>query len=508
MWRFEMAGTSRRVFITSLGAAGFGAVTASFSEPAFAATVARGIDYSFGRPSTAAIKAAGYSFVCRYVSYNTSGKNINKSEADSLRAAGISIVINWENAATDALKGHDTGVTHAREAQRQAVAVGMPATRPIYFSVDFDATEAQQSAINAYMDGVASVLGRNRTGAYGGYYVIKRLFDAGKITWGWQTYAWSGGQWDARAQLRQVQNGITVGGEDCDRDEAEATDYGQWGGPTTPGKPDGASVTGDTYTDLIGVRADGTMWLYPNNIVRDNGRPYSEYRQIGSGWSGYPRIVPADVTGDGFTDLVAMRTDGTLWLYANNYMRDNGDAYSASVQIGTGWNTFSKILAADVTGDGFTDIVAMRSTGELVLYPNSKNAAAPYSSSTATQIGTGWNTFATILGADVTGDGYTDLVAMRPDGTLWLYPNRYSTNRTAPFTSATSYQIGSSWDTFATILGADVTGDGYSDLVGMRPDGTLWLYPNGYQGNHTNPFTSANSRQIGSGWTTYARILA
>src|SRR3954469_24532642 len=108
-----MSGTSRRVFITSLGAVGVGAATAPFSGPAFAATVASGIDYSYGRPSTAAIKAAGYSFVCRYVSYNTTGKNINKSEANSLRAAGISIVINWENVATDALKGYDTGATHA-----------------------------------------------------------------------------------------------------------------------------------------------------------------------------------------------------------------------------------------------------------------------------------------------------------------------------------------------------------------------------------------------------------
>jgi hypothetical protein len=135
--------------------------------------------------------SAGYSFVCRYVSWNTTGK--------------------------------------------------------IYFSVDFDATSGQQSAINAYFDGVASVIGRSRTGAYGGYHVIRRLFDAGKIAWGWQTYAWSGGQWDSRAQLRQVLNGITVDGADCDRNEAHDVDFGQWGG-----RPRGSA-------NIYGVLADGRL---------------------------------------------------------------------------------------------------------------------------------------------------------------------------------------------------------------------------------------------------------
>ena len=111
----------------------------------------------------------------------------------------------------------------------------MPDGRPIYFSIDFDAQPSQQSAINAYFDGVASVLGRDRTGAYGGYGPISRLFDDGKIKWGWQTYAWSDGQWDARAQLRQFLNGIGPGGGE-DEDRSTVADFGQWGpnAPTTP----------------------------------------------------------------------------------------------------------------------------------------------------------------------------------------------------------------------------------------------------------------------------------
>jgi Domain of unknown function (DUF1906) len=207
-----------------------------------------GVDYSWARPSPADLHAQGYTFAARYLSYDTTGKNLTAGEATALINAGLSVVSNWEAGADDALGGYNVGVQHAQKAQSEAVAAGMPAGRPIYFSVDFDASTGQQATLNAYMDGVASVIGRSRTGAYGGYYVIKRLFDAGKITWGWQTYAWSGGQWDPRAQLRQIQNGI-AGGQ-LDKDQAIAADFGQWGaggggGGNPPPPSDDCSVHSD-----------------------------------------------------------------------------------------------------------------------------------------------------------------------------------------------------------------------------------------------------------------------
>jgi hypothetical protein len=226
---------SRRQMLLGAGAVALG-TTGIFAaaQPASAAT-RKGLDYSWSHPSTSSILAGGYTFVCRYLSH-TPDKNLTPSEAKSLVNAGIDIVSNWEAGASAALQGYSQGVNDAQDAESQAYGCGMPGARPIYFSVDFDATPEQQSAINSYFDGVASVLGRNRTGAYGGYYVIQRLFDAGKITWGWQTYAWSAGQWDSRAQLRQVRNGITVGGADCDEDEAVSTDFGQWGSDSTIGQ--------------------------------------------------------------------------------------------------------------------------------------------------------------------------------------------------------------------------------------------------------------------------------
>lgn len=192
-----------------------------------------GIDYAFGRPGIAALKAAGVKFVCRYLSHSPT-KNLTSAEAHALSAAGIWIVVVWETTAQRALAGRTAGVADAIDAQMQAQACGMPAGRPVYFAVDWDASASQQLAINTYLDGAASVLGRDRVGIYGGYGPVKRALDAGKAKWAWQTYAWSGGKWDGRAQLQQYSNGHTLGGVGCDYDRATKADYGQWRVGVTP----------------------------------------------------------------------------------------------------------------------------------------------------------------------------------------------------------------------------------------------------------------------------------
>ena len=136
----------------------------------------------------------------------------------------------------------------------------MPAL-PVYFACDFDASTAQQAAINAYLDGAASVIGRNRVGIYGGFYPVKRALDAGKAVYAWQSYAWSGTPtlWDGRAQLRQTQNCVSVGGADCDRDVSMAADYGQW--PRPGGEPVDATISeGDTGPGV--AKAQGRLNIH------------------------------------------------------------------------------------------------------------------------------------------------------------------------------------------------------------------------------------------------------
>lgn len=191
----------------------------------------RGVDYSSGRPSHAALKAAGISFVCRYVGSTVRGtgrsaKWLTPSEASSLHADGLDVVVVFETVAQRAEAGEKAGVDDADTAVAELAYCGLPAGLPVYFAVDYDATVGPN--ISGYFRGVASVLGLGRTGAYGGYRVIKALFDRGLISFGWQTYAWSAGQWDARAQIQQYANGQKVDGSSVDYDRAMHADFGQW----------------------------------------------------------------------------------------------------------------------------------------------------------------------------------------------------------------------------------------------------------------------------------------
>jgi hypothetical protein len=189
-----------------------------------------GLDYSGGRPGGAAIRAAGYGFVCRYLSDGGTrlpGKLLTPGEYRDLMAHGVAVVINWETFAQRMRDGYQAGVADARQADAVARRVGHPLDRPIYFSADWDTTPADQVSIDDYLNGAASVLGRPRVGVYGSYYVCRRCLDNGTATWTWQTGAWSGGQREPRAHIYQRIGTVTVNGVPCDVNESLRPDFGQ-----------------------------------------------------------------------------------------------------------------------------------------------------------------------------------------------------------------------------------------------------------------------------------------
>lgn len=195
-----------------------------------------GLDYAWSRPSVSAMKAADVEFICRYLS-NDPTKDLSRAEATAASKAGISCVAVWETTTGRPKAGRAAGIEDAKRAAAKAEACGMPNDRPIYFAIDYDAPAGDQAVINAYLDGAASVIGRDRVGAYAGYYPLKRCFDAGKITWGWQTYAWSGGKWDSRAHIQQYKNGVTFDGKNVDYNRSTKADFGQWKVGESPDMP-------------------------------------------------------------------------------------------------------------------------------------------------------------------------------------------------------------------------------------------------------------------------------
>jgi FG-GAP-like repeat len=261
-------------------------------------------------------------------------------------------------------------------------------------------------------------------------------------------------------------------------------------------------ISGDGFADLI-VRSGGDLTLYLNNIGRDDGVPYSNGVQIGHGWAGYNLVVTGDVTGDGFTDLIGRNPDGSLWLYANSGRDGDVTPFSAGVQIGRGFANFDKVIAADVTGDNFADLVVRNPDGSLWLYANSGTRGDTSPFNTGRQIGRGFAAFDTITVTDVSGDGFADLV-VRSGGDLTYYPNNIGRDNGTPY--GTGVLIGHGWAGFASFFGADVTGDGFADLVARGSDGSLTLYANSGKKGDASPYSAG--KQIGRGFAAFDTVTA
>jgi Rv2525c-like, glycoside hydrolase-like domain len=248
----------------------------------------KGADYSWDRPDLNCLWNQGVRFIVRYGSRDPS-KNLAKAELDAALARGMGVCVVWQEGKTQMTRGYSGGQTDARDADAFVNGLGLPGI-PVYFSCDQDfeaCSSADKSAIDAYCDGAASVIGKSRMGGYGDDSFCKRQFDAGRITWGWQTYAWSEGMWEQRCQLRQVLNNQSVCGGYIDWDEAHAADYGQWP------RPAGAQPQPEEDEMIPAVALDAQGRAHRAKVGTDGKIYYA-----GPGVSGWRSVDPgANVKG-------------------------------------------------------------------------------------------------------------------------------------------------------------------------------------------------------------------
>lgn len=104
------------------------------------------------------LKALQVDFVGRYYA-NAGSKVLTREEALALSAAGIAIVAVWEDGfpTRAGYFSYAKGVDDATSAFHDAQVIGQPIDSPIYFAVDFDASEDEVGGpINDYFRGIAA----------------------------------------------------------------------------------------------------------------------------------------------------------------------------------------------------------------------------------------------------------------------------------------------------------------------------------------------------------------
>ncbi|GAA0617337.1 VCBS repeat-containing protein [Streptomyces crystallinus] len=345
-------------------------------------------------------------------------------------------------------------------------------------------------------------------------------------------------------------------------------------------------VTGDGKADLLARTPGGDLYLYPGNGA-SSGDPFAGRIKVGGGWQAYDQLLGAnDVNGDGIADVLARTPGGDLYFYAGS-----GSASAplkSRVRLGGGWNTYNQLFSIDdANGDGYADLFARATDGTVYLYyANGRgnfntrerwgtgwNVVSSYASASAnptvgkseilgrdsqgtlyyyyalnngqlssrskasdtggwagadiryassldangqpelleiaqnwlynegTAVSGGWGGYNLVLGpGDLNSDGEGDLLARDGLGTLWL-----QRGNGAGTGFASRLKVGGGWGAYDKVVGAgDLTGDGLADIVARTGDGKLYLYPG--TGISTSPFKSRV--YVGPGWQQFKNIAA
>lgn len=260
------------------------------------------IDFSTWRPSVHTLQSASVTAVGRYIGWDGEpgfqdiGKNLTKTEAHTYLNAGIDIFLSFEYAADAALSGFEQGLKDCALANRQLRDLGAPQGMTVYYALDFDIKDyapassdpkAKLGPAALYFEGIHAGKPNHTVGVYGGYWAVSRAMDAGLAQMGWQTIAWSGGQWYEKAALRQLASQF-MGQADVNlHGLRDPDDFGQWPRPvkqhTGPAK-----VMADGHTSLrraaqsFGTGVPATLWETAQHEPGGFGRLQVDYIRAGN----------------------------------------------------------------------------------------------------------------------------------------------------------------------------------------------------------------------------------
>ncbi|MDY5402719.1 MAG: N-acetylmuramoyl-L-alanine amidase [Trueperella sp.] len=214
---------------------------------------------------------------------------------------------------------------------------------------------------------------------------------------------------------------------------------------------------------------------------------YSYSARSGHGWPATDVWGLGDANDDDLADLLLRTADGRLLFYAGR----GEDQFMPGRQIGHGWqNMASLVTGIDFDGDGINDILGIHADKKLYIYPgNGTGGVNP-----GRQIGHGW-AFTHVFGVAQGPGGKPAMVGIKPDGNLYIY----ATDATGTFIKTTHVS-----GDYSHLVGATFVGDwdesGYSDAIAIGADQNLYFFADVTEGGY------AKRARIGSRWGAMAQL--
>ncbi|MFD9501660.1 FG-GAP repeat domain-containing protein [Streptomyces sp. NPDC060035] len=248
-------------------------------------------------------------------------------------------------------------------------------------------------------------------------------------------------------------------------------------------------VGNDGFPDLYARGTNGSLLVYQGNAA---GRVSAT--ADGGTWPTTSTLIPfGDLNGDGANDTLVTDGAGDLYRYSPQQRGTAVTPRSPSRRVGNGWAAFDGLTySGDFTADGLPDLVARETaTGDLYLYAGTGSGGFTRTG----RIGTSWKSLTIVGAGDLNGDKHADLVARTTNGDLYRY---YGTGKG---TVGAGVKIGSGWGGMADFVGiGDLTGDGKDDILGRTTGGDLYRYA----GNGAGAIGAGV--KIGTGWKNFAGV--
>jgi alpha-tubulin suppressor-like RCC1 family protein len=259
--------------------------------------------------------------------------------------------------------------------------------------------------------------------------------------------------------------------------------YGKLGDNTTANKSSPVqTVAGGTNWAYVAagcftagaIKTDGTLWMWGQNFGGGlgDGTRTDRSSPVQIGENNWVQLATGYHTG-------AIKTDGTLWMWGFNNNGQLGDGSSVAnrsspVQIVTG-GTWKQYMGGGAYFSG-----GIKTDGTLWMWGD--NAYGQLGDNTITKKSSPVQTVAGGTNWRQLSFGYQHSTATKTDGTLWLWGrNDYGqmgdntrTTRTSPIQAITG---GTNWKQSAA---------GFAESAGIKTDGTLWLWGRNYFGGLGN----------------------
>jgi len=270
-------------------------------------------------------------------------------------------------------------------------------------------------------------------------------------------------------------------------------------------------VDRDRDLDLIVGARDGTLRYYANigtttdPVFSLRTATNSPFSSIDVGTVARPTF--ADITGDGYVDLVVGTAEGTLSYFRNNTAV--GGAPSFIAQQGSTLNPFDGIdvgslsspVLADIDGDGDADLVVGGWDGTLKYYRNTGSFTNPrYIAQTSAAnnpfngIAVGANSSPIFIEAD--NDGDFDLLIGENNGNFTYYRNTGTAMAPVFTLQAGSLFYDIKAGTYVSPALGDLNGDGALDVVAGNSDGNLKYFLNQAVATPVGPTVAFNGTNL------------